>query len=91
MNICNNCIHSLVCRHCDECTTGMMNCNQFYPKDIQRSLPKKTYHCTCVIGYPNKNYKRANGHWKCIDDFEFVEETKRGYIHCKRKEKPNEQ
>lgn len=44
------------------------------------------YHCTCICPYPNQNYKHKNGHWKCVDRFEYWGETKFGKTACKRKE-----
>ena len=40
--------------------------------------------CSCLMDYPNENYKCKNGHWKCVDRYEFMEVSKHGYTHCKR-------
>lgn len=44
------------------------------------------YDCSCHIEYPNINHKKSGG-WKCVDEFEFVEVSRRGTTHCKRKNK----
>ena len=44
------------------------------------------YDCCCIVDYPNKNHCRKNGHWKCIDRFEYWGKTKFGKTACIRKE-----
>lgn len=29
----------------------------------------KAKECTCWIEYPNESHKKANGQWKCVDDY----------------------
>lgn len=56
--------------------------------------------CSCWVHYPNPMYKKDNGKWKCMDDYECVNdleiiETKIGLTavkrktHCRRKEGKN--
>lgn len=58
---------------------------------LKRHPQAKQYDCSCHMDYPNEKYKRTNGKWKCVDCYEFVEVSKHGLIHCRRKENQNEQ
>jgi len=41
--------------------------------------------CSCWVDYPNESHKCKNGHWKCVDRFEFVGVSENGCTHCKRR------
>lgn len=47
----------------------------------------KKYDCSCLMEYPNKKHKCKNGKWKCVDRYDFVEVSKHGYTHCRKKVK----
>ena len=53
--------------------------------------------CSCWMKYPNPMHKKDNGKWKCVNDYECIQdlkisETKIGFsvvkrkTHCRRKE-----
>ena len=53
--------------------------------------------CSCWVKYPNPMHKNKNGKWKCVDDYECVQDLEvvetpigitavRRKTHCKRKE-----
>ena len=53
--------------------------------------------CSCWVHYPNPMHKKGNGRWKCVDEYECIQdleiaETKIGLsvvkrkTHCRRKE-----
>ena len=57
--------------------------------------------CSCWVEYPNPMHKNKNGKWKCVDDYECIQnlkirETKIGVscvvrkTHCKRKKEEEE-
>ena len=35
-------------------------------------MKQKAKECRCWVDYPNKSYKKENGKWKCIDDYECI-------------------
>lgn len=39
-------------------------------------------YCTCWVDYPNKNHKRANGKWKCVDYYECVYTGNKSISRC---------
>lgn len=52
------------------------------------------YDCSCWCKYPNTNFKRADGTWKCVDKYECVRDLQKrtcgqGKTHCKKKEVKN--
>lgn len=53
--------------------------------------------CSCWVKYPNPMYKKDNGKWKCVDDYECIRDLEikmtkvgvscvSGKTHCRRKE-----
>ena len=36
--------------------------------------------CSCWIPYPNKYMKKADGKWRCVDEYECVKDRQRGAI-----------
>lgn len=55
---------------------------------------KKKYNCSCFAEYPNKSHILKNGSWKCVDQYEKVEDWKPRSLygcttHCRKKEQNN--
>lgn len=44
------------------------------------------YQCSCYRDYPNENHRRKNGHFKCVDVYEYWGKTKHSLTACRRKE-----
>ena len=44
--------------------------------------------CRCWCPYPNKAYKKSNGQWKCVDNYELVKQgnSYHSKTRCKLKE-----
>ena len=47
-------------------------------------VKKPDWDCACAVPYPNDCYKRNNGHWKCVDCFEYIGLSCQGMTHCRR-------
>lgn len=56
--------------------------------------------CSCWVHYPNPMFKKDNGKWKCVDDYECIRDLEikmtkvgvscvSGKTHCRRKEGKN--
>jgi len=58
-------------------------------REFEKKATKK-WDCSCLVHYPNENYKFKNGKWKCVDKYECIRDKVDGRCydcktHCKRK------
>lgn len=50
-----------------------------------RLQKKRTSDCRCVLPSPNPNFKTKDGQWKCIDDYECIGRSSKGYTWCNKR------
>lgn len=49
--------------------------------------PKPNHDCSCWNPYPNECYKRKDGKWKCVDDYELIANHNGRKTWCRKKGK----
>lgn len=65
-------------------------------------VEKEMGECSCWVKYPNPMYKKENGKWKCVDDYECIRDLEikmtkvgvsciSGKTHCIRKEEKKDE
>lgn len=59
-------------------------------KELGYTMAKKPcYQCSCYCPYPNENYRKKNGKWKCLDKYEPIKSHRIGEHYpmtkCRRK------
>ena len=48
-------------------------------------------YCSCWQNYPNKNHRKDNGRWKCVDCYENIKNTDgKRKTKCVKKESMND-
>lgn len=83
--ICETCYQRV---GCDIKPESDKKCSAFWPWPVPpgyKLVKRPDFDCSCIADYPNVCHRRENGHWKCVDDYEYVGISKKGMTHCRRK------